>query len=106
MMGNSISLLIRPIMSEKSTQLSESLNKYVFQVDKKANKLEIKKAVEERFKVKVKKVATLNQRGKLKNTSMRSGGRVIRTSGYRSGYKKAIVTLMEGHNIDLIGGEV
>ena len=105
-MGNSISLLIRPIMSEKSTQLSESLNKYVFQVDKKANKLEIKKAVEERFKVKVKKVATLNQRGKLKNTSMRSGGRVIRTSGYRSGYKKAIVTLMEGHNIDLIGGEV
>lgn len=105
-MGNSNSLLIRPIMSEKSTQLSESLNKYVFQVEKKANKLEIKKAVEERFKVKVKKVATLNQRGKLKNTSMRSGGRVIRTSGYRSGYKKAIVTLMEGHNIDLIGGEV
>ena len=105
-MGNSISLLIRPIMSEKSTQLSESLNKYVFQVDKKANKLEIKKAVEERFNVKVKKVATLNQRGKLKNTSMRSGGRVIRTSGYRSGYKKAIVTLMEGQNIDLIGGEV
>ncbi len=93
-------------MSEKSTQLGESLNKYVFQVDKNANKLEIKKAVEYRFNVKVKKVATLNQRGKLKNTSMRSGGRVIRTSGYRTGIKKAIITLMKGHNIDLLGGEV
>ena len=37
---------------------------------------------------------------------MKSGGRVIRTSGYRSGFKKAIVTLMEGHSIDLVGGEV
>ena len=93
-------------MSEKSNQLGESFNKYVFKVEKKANKLEIKKSVEEKFKVKVKKVSTINQRGKIKNTSMRSGGRVIRTSGYRSGFKKAIVTLVEGHSIDLIGGEV
>ena len=105
-MGMISSVLICPIMSEKSNQLGESFNKYVFKVEKKANKLEIKKSVEEKFKVKVKKIATINQRGKIKNTSMRSGGRVIRTSGYRSGFKKAIVTLMEGHSIDLVGGEV
>ena len=105
-MGMIPSVLICPIMSEKSNQLGESFNKYVFKVEKKANKLEIKKSVEEKFKVKVKKIATINQRGKIKNISMKSGGRVIRTSGYRSGFKKAIVTLMEGHSIDLVGGEV
>ena len=105
-MGIFTSVLISPVMSEKSNKLAESLNKFVFKVDNKANKLDIKKSIEERFKVKVKKVATINQRGKIKNTSMRSGGKVIRTSGYRSGFKKAIITLMDGHTIDLIGGEV
>ena len=93
-------------MSEKSNQLSSDSNKYVFEVALFSNKITIKKAVEDRFNVKVKKVSTLRQRGKMKNTSIRSGGRVIRTSGYRKEIKKAIVTLIDGNKIDLVGGEV
>ena len=99
-------ILIKPIMSEKSNQLTEMANKYVFQVSLTSNKIDIKRAIESRFNVKVKKVSTLRQRGKLKNTSIKSGGRVIRTSGYRKEVKKAIVTLLEGDKIDLVGGEV
>ena len=54
------SIIIRPILSEKGAMLSETQRKYVFQVEKAANKLEIKKAVEDKFNVKVDKVATLN----------------------------------------------
>tara|TARA_B100000676_G_C17252163_1_gene423996 strand:- start:164 stop:481 length:318 start_codon:yes stop_codon:yes gene_type:complete len=99
-------ILIKPIMSEKSNQLAEMTNKYVFQVSLASNKIDIKRAIESRFNVKVKKVSTLRQRGKLKNTSIKSGGKVIRTSGYRKEVKKAIVTLLEGDKIDLVGGEV
>ena len=99
-------ILIKPIMSEKSNQLTEMANKYVFQVSLTSNKIDIKRAIESRFNVKVKKVSTLRQRGKLKNTSIKSGGKVIRTSGYRKEVKKAIVTLLEGDKIDLVGGEV
>lgn len=100
------SILLRPILSEKSNILSEMHKKYVFQVEKSANKLEIKKAVENKFKVKIKKVATMNFKGKLKNTTIRSNGRVLRTSGNRSSWKKAIVTLEGGFSIDLLTGEV
>ncbi len=100
------SVIIRPILSEKSSMLGATLKKYVFQVTTSANKLEIKKAVEKRFNVKIKKVATLNVNGKQKNTTIRSGGRVLRTAGYRSSWKKAIVTLHEGHSIDFVDGEV
>jgi len=62
------SIILRPILSEKGTSLSESQNKYVFQVKKQANKLEIKQAIESKFKVEIKKVATLNIKGKKKNT--------------------------------------
>ena len=99
-------ILIRPIMSEKSNKLASDDNKYVFEVTLNSNKINIGKAVEDRFKVKVKKVSTIRQRGKLKNTSIKSGGRVIRTSGYRKEIKKAIVTLVAGDKIDLVGGEV
>ena len=99
-------ILIKPVMSEKSNQLVESVNKYVFQVSLSSNKINIKKAVESRFGVKGKKVATIRQRGKIKNTSIKSGGKVIRTSGYRKETKKAIVTLIDGDKIDLVGGEV
>ena len=100
------SIIIRPILSEKSTALSDDLKKYVFQVEKSANKLEIKKAVEDRFNVKVDKLATLNIKGKTKNTSVKSNGRVLSTSGFRASWKKAIVTLSDGFSIDLVGGEV
>ena len=105
MIANS-DILIRPIMSEKSNQLSEQLNKYVFQVSISSNNINIKQAIEDRFNVKVKSVSTIRQRGKLKNTSIKSGGKVIRTSGYRKETKKAIITLVEGQKIDLVGGDV
>ena len=65
------------------------------------NKLEVKKAVEMMFDVSVKKVSTSNRSGKKKNMTVRSGGRTIRTNGYTKLKKRAIVTLMEGYNIDL-----
>jgi len=92
------SIILRPILSEKGTMLSEALNKYVFQVEKQCNKLEIKDAIEEKFKVKIKKVATMNFKGK-------NNGHVLRTRGNRSSWKKAIVTLQEGFSIDLLGGD-
>ena len=58
------SIILRPILSEKGTHLSESQNKYVFQVERQANKMEIKQAIENKFKVQIKKVATLNIKGK------------------------------------------
>ena len=85
--------------------LSEALNKYVFEVEKNCNKLEIKKAIEEKFNVTVKKVATMNFKGKNKNMTIRSNGHVLRTSGNRSSWKKAVVTLEEGSTIDILTGE-
>ena len=100
------SIIIRPILSEKGAMLSETQRKYVFQVEKAANKLEIKKAVEDKFNVKVDKVATLNFKGKRKNTTVRSNGKVLRTSGTRSSWKKAIITLSDGFSIDLLNTDV
>ena len=100
------SIILRPILSEKGTLLSETQNKFIFQVEKQSNKLEIKKAVEEKFKVKIKKVATLNIKGKNKNMTIRSNGHILRTSGNRSSWKKAIITLEKGFTIDMLTGEV
>ena len=86
--------------------LGEALNKYVFQVEKKCNKLEIKEAIEEKFNVKIKKVATMNFKGKNKNVTIKSNGHVLRTRGNQSSWKKAIVTLDKGSSIDMLGGEV
>ena len=86
--------------------LSETQRKYVFQVEKVANKLEIKKAVEDKFNVKVDKVATLNFKGKRKNTTIKSNGKVLRTSGFRASWKKAIITLSDGFTIDLLNADV
>ena len=99
------SIILRPILSEKGTMLSEALNKYVFQVEKQCNKLEIKSAIEEKFNVKIKKVATMNFKGKNKNMSIKSSGRVIRTNGNKSNWKKAIITLFDDNKIDLTGGD-
>ena len=97
-------LIIKPILSEKSNLLGEQ-KKHVFQVDRVANKISIKQAVENRFDVKVKKVSTINCKGKNKNMSVRSNGRVIRTNGNRSNWKKAIITLFEEDKIVLINGD-
>ncbi len=97
--------LIKPILTEKMAILQERENKYAFFVPKDCNKNTIKKAVELKFDVKVIKVSTMNQLGKQKQMTVKSGGRTIRTSGVRSSFKKAIVTLREGDSIDLVGGE-
>ena len=97
--------IIRPILSEKATLLSEKNNKYVFEVDKNVNKLVIKQIIQKKFDVKVKKVAVMNYKGKVKNMSMRSNGRVLRTTGSKSSWKKAIITLADGQKIDLLNIE-
>ena len=104
-MSNKSSVIIRPILSEKGTMLGQALNKYVFEVAKQCNKLEIKEVIEEKFNVTVKKVATMNFQGKSKNMSIRSNGHVLRTRGNRSSWKKAIVTLEKGSTLDILSGE-
>ena len=99
-------IIIRPLFTEKMTQLEDIQRKYAFQVNQKSNKIDIKNAIEDRFDVEVQKVATMNRLGKTKDMTMKSGGRTIRTSGKRSDWKKAIVTLKKGFNIDLMKGEI
>lgn len=90
-------ILIKPVVSEKAELLSEDRSQYTFVVEKTANKIEIRKAVEERYGVSVDRVNTALMPGKTKNRSTKSG--IIR--GRVPAYKKAIVTLTEGEVIDL-----
>ena len=92
---NYIDSILNPIITEKATVLSEQ-NKTVFKVHSKANKMVIKKNIEKLFKVNVIKVNIINQKSKLK---LRQGKKA-----YKSGYKKAIVTLKKGQSIDLTTG--
>ena len=98
-------IIIKPVLTEKMAILEERENKFAFLVSTDANKKEIKKAVESKFDVKVVKVSTMNQLGKNKQMTVRSGGRTIRTTGKRSDYKKAVITLESGSKIDLLRGE-
>ncbi len=98
-------ILIRPLYTEKMSILEETQRKYAFQVESSANKIQIKLAVEDKFDVKVEKVATMNRKGKAKKMSVRSGGRAIQTQGFQSSWKRAVVTLKEGFTIDLLKGE-
>lgn len=84
-------ILIRPKITERTTELMAE-GKYVFIVDKRANKIQIADAVAEIFSVKVEKVNTVNVKGKTK--------RMGRTSGKRPDYKKAIVKLAPGETIE------
>ena len=88
-------IILKPIVTEKSS-LGSEYNQVTFRVDNNSTKKEIKVAVENIFKVKVKKVNTSNVKGKLK--SFRG------TLGRRSNYKKAFVTLEEGQTIDINAG--
>ena len=98
-------ILKKPIFTEKLSILEERQNKYGFIVDKSSNKASIKEAIEKKFDVKVKKIGIINQIGKQKQMSVKSGGRTIRTKGRRSNKKKAIVSLLEGFKIDFIKSE-
>lgn len=88
-------VIVAPMVTEKSTAASDH-NQVVFKVRKTATKPEIKEAVEKLFSVKVKAVNTLNRKGKVK--------RFRGYLGRQSGIKKAIVTLEEGHSIDISTG--
>ena len=99
-------IIVKPLLSEKANMLSSTRRQYVIEVSTKSNKLQIKDAIEKKFEVKVDKVRTINYKGKMKNTSVRSNGKVLRTTGFRSNWKKAIVTLLEGEQIDIVGGEI
>ena len=91
------SVIIKPIYTEKVTLLGDSKKSAVaFKVDKRANKTAIKSAIEQVFSVEVDKVRTCNYMGKLK--------RMNKDVGRRTSYKKAYVTLKEGHTIDLVEG--
>ena len=91
-----MSILVKPIITEKATGDSEIYNRYAFVVDKNANKLEIKDAVEAAYGVSIESVKTMNYPIK-RNTKYTKKGLV---TGAKSGYKKAIVQLAEGDSID------
>ena len=92
-----MSVLIKPIITEKATTDSELNNKYAFVVDNKANKIEIKDAVESAYGVSVIKVRTINVRPDRKTRYTKTG--VV--TGKTTAFKKALVQVAEGETIDL-----
>ena len=89
------SIIKKVQLTEKGSRMTEQENKYLFKVDRTANKMEIAHAVEELFKVSVTGVNTMNYAGKLKRERTRQFGR-------RANWKRAVVTLKEGEKIDLV----
>jgi large subunit ribosomal protein L23 len=89
-------IIIRPVVTERSTELADDSGKYTFIVHPSANKIEIKNAVQALFEVKVKEVRTANFRGKVR--------RVGRSEGKKAAFKKAVVTLADGERIDVYEG--
>ena len=93
---NIFDVLRAPKMSEKTLSLKEEANQFAFEVDQRANKIQIKESIEKSFKVSVLKVRTMNVRGKKK--------RLGRYQGLKSSWKKAIVTLKEGDTCEYFEG--
>lgn len=89
-------ILKRPILTEKASALTEKLNRFSFKVDHKANKLEIKQAIEKMYGVNIRAINTIVVYGKLKSRNTKAG--VV--TGRTPKYKKAIVTLNDGETID------
>lgn len=92
-----VDVLIRPVLSEKANTLSEKSGRYTFVVSRKANKLEIKEAIESFYGVEVNDVNTAVMPGKKKSRFTKAG--VLK--GQKAAYKKAIVTLVAGETIDI-----
>lgn len=89
------SIIKEMVVTEKGTRLTELGNQYQFKVDRQANKIDIKRAVESLFQVKVANVNTMNRPGKKKRERTMQYGRT-------AAWKKAVVTLQEGQSIDLV----
>mgnify|MGYP006373938721 len=92
-------ILVKPLITEKNTAIQELLNQYSFEVGRDCNKIEIKRAVEKKFNVRVTNVNTLVSKGKRKSQMTRKG----RFEGYRADRKKAMVTLHKDDKIDFLG---
>ncbi|MGB1247331.1 MAG: 50S ribosomal protein L23 [Chitinophagales bacterium] len=92
-------ILIKPMVTEKSTKMGEDLNRFVFKVDKRANKLQIKEAIESMYGVAVADVRTMIMPAKAKIRQTKSG----LSKGRKISFKKAIVSLVEGDTIDFYG---
>jgi large subunit ribosomal protein L23 len=95
-------VLVKPILSEKANRQAEKMNRYSFVVDKKANKLEIKRAVESFYGVQVDDVNTIIVPSKAKSKYTKAG----LISGRKPSKKKAIVTVAKGETIDLYGSNI
>ncbi len=95
-MRNVHTIIKKPLFTEKGAKLKESENKVLIEVVRDANKVDIKRAIEEIFKVKVEKVATVSTNGKWK--------RYGKSIGKRPDRKKAIITLKKGEKLDFIEG--
>ncbi|MGM0420155.1 MAG: 50S ribosomal protein L23 [Bacillota bacterium] len=95
-MENLRDVIISPLISEKTMDLMEQNNAYTFKVAKNANKIQIRKAIEKVFNVKVEKVNTMNMKGKTKRLGF--------TEGKRPDWKKAIIKLAEGDSIEIFEG--
>lgn len=94
-------ILVKPVITEKATRLADKRDTYVFVVNKEANKIEIKNAVEKLYNVSVDSVNTAVMPGKPKTRNTKTT--VVR--GVKSSYKKAFVTLTKGERIDIFGEE-
>ncbi len=90
-------IIVKPLYTEKMAIQQEALNKYAFKVANNANKIEIKKAIEKKFEVKVQSVRTMNVVGKMRQQMTKQG----RFSGRRPAWKKAIVTLEADYKLEL-----
>ena len=91
-----MNILFKPIITEKASKISERLNQYTFLVDKRSNKIQIKKAVEDIYDVKVENVSTINYGSERKKRYTKNGIQ----NGKSNSIKKAIVKLAEGDKID------
>jgi large subunit ribosomal protein L23 len=91
-------IIIQPVLTEKALRLKDMQNQYVFSVALKANKIEIKSAIEKRFKVKVLSIRTENVKPKPRQRFTKGG----KVEGFTSRWKKAIVTLKEGDKLDFL----
>ena len=91
-----MNILFKPIITEKASKISEKLNQYTFLVDKRSNKIQIKKAVEDIYDVKVDNVSTINYGSERKKRYTKNGIQ----NGKSNSIKKAIVKLAEGDKID------
>jgi large subunit ribosomal protein L23 len=91
-----MSIIIKPVITEKMTQMGDKLNRYGFLVDKRANKLQIRKAIKDIYGVEVAEINTMVVPGKAKTKYTKSGF----INGKSQSYKKAIITLAKGETID------